>query len=241
MGTVAQRAEVKPGAGWQRFRAWFGQRARVFLPVIYAWDESQTLRNVETVRNVGADGVFLINHGMGYQGLLRITAAAISKHGPRFVGVNCLDLRTHELIRRLPDGVAGVWSNDVPALGAEPETVDALDHARRMRHWDGLLLAPLITGEAAAASGAAETRLSVDVPTIVGRGIGSSEEVDVVRSVSESIGEAPLAIAAGVDSDYVDQVLPFVNCVMTAARGNEKLEEVDQDEARRLSDKVHTS
>ena len=58
--------------GWRRFRTRFPERNRVFLPVLYVAEETQALCNTEIAVEAHADGVFLINNGIGYQRLLRI-------------------------------------------------------------------------------------------------------------------------------------------------------------------------
>jgi hypothetical protein len=59
-----------------RFRRVFHHR-HVVLPVIHVSDLEQALRNTHLAHEEGADGVFLINHGIGHVALLERDYTAI--------------------------------------------------------------------------------------------------------------------------------------------------------------------
>ena len=52
-----------------RFRQVFANR-HVVLPVIHVKSPSQAVRNARLARDLGCDGVFLINHGISYGQLI---------------------------------------------------------------------------------------------------------------------------------------------------------------------------
>jgi len=226
----------------RRFRERFPDRERVFLPVSYAAEEKRTLHNVDIAREAHADGLFLVNHGIGSQRLLRIAQKVVGLHPGLFVGVNCLDLHAQDVIRRLPDGVAGVWTDDpLTADGVRPGAA-SLDQARQSTGWDGLLFAAV--GPEAAADRAGTPAAVVgatayaDVPTIVAAGLGP-RDVQVVRELSRTLGRQPLAVAARITSEGVDALLPYATCIMTAAQANDGLEHMDVREATQLAAKIH--
>ncbi len=228
---------------WRRFRRRFANRNHVFLPVIYASDEKQALQNVEIAREADADGVFLLNHGIGHQRLMRITKQVIAIHPDLFVGVNCLDLRPQDVICRLPDGVEGVWANNPPTPDGLNDSATAIRQARQTTGWDGLLFAPITAAVAGGGTPASSTLIAamhyVDVPTIVGNGSGLQKAPQVCWDVRRVLGDRPLGIASSIDSDSIDTLLPCANCVMTAACVNNLLEQMDSCQARQLATKTH--
>lgn len=215
--------------GWRRFRSHFPGREQVFLSVIYAADEAQSLSNARIAEQAGADGAFLINCGIDCQRLFEIAAKVVERRGGMFVGVNCIDLPAQDVIRRLPDGVDGVWSSERPAAGPVARTASGIRQARREAGWGGLYFATALSGVHAA---------HIDVPTISGPGPGEPA-VPVVRVACERFRGWPLALAADITSQSVDAFLPYVSCIMTTARVGIGLEEMDPEEAERLAARIH--
>src|SRR5215469_16423548 len=102
---LQRRAPREPGAGsggsakegkWMealgsRYRQAFPGRHAV-LPVVHVDSLQQAQRNVRIAREAGADGVFLINHGMADEVLLDIHTAVADRQTGWWVGVNCLGM-----------------------------------------------------------------------------------------------------------------------------------------------------
>lgn len=227
----------------RRFQQSFPDRPRVFLPVIYTADESQALRNVEVAREAEGDGVFLVNHGIGYQQLLRIAGEVVRLHPDLFVGVNCLDLRPQDVVCRLPQGVSAVWTNSLPADETAQDMALALRQARQESGWPGMFFASvpahaesdyhsLLDAVAAAAP-------YVDVPTVVGNGSGPHQDARFCQKLRKKLGEHPIGIAAHITSEFVDTLLPHADCVLTTASSSSALEQMDLAEATRLAAKTH--
>lgn len=138
---VRQRDQTS--VSWAWVGAHFPGRRRVTLAVVPTTDEPAALPAVAAARQAGADGVFLVNAGIGHQTLLRIAGAVARRYEPFFVGVNCRDLRTQDVFCRLPQGVRGVWSQTAGLLPPEPSTVAAIAEAHHATGWPGLLFAQI--------------------------------------------------------------------------------------------------
>jgi hypothetical protein len=130
-------------AAWAWLAAHFPGRRRVSLAVVPTTDETPALSVVTAARDSGADGVFLVNAGIGHQKLLRIASGIAQRCAGFFVGVNCLDLRPQDVFCRLTAGVAGVWSRTPGLLPFEPAVVAAIADAYRASAWRGLFFAQI--------------------------------------------------------------------------------------------------
>lgn len=238
-----QPGDAKPREAWQRFRAHFGTSDRVFLPVVYAIDETQALRNADIAREAQADGVFLVNHGIGCQQLLQIAAKMADAQPGLFVGVSCLDLSTQNVVRCLPPGVRGVWANESPTADGAGKDADAISEARWASGWDGLLFGTLpsrgLRKDHNSLDGLVAAMSHIDVPTVVGYAKTQPADLLEFRALRRAFGDRPFGIAASIGPDVVEALLPYVNCVMTAPRAGQGLEHLDLQETRRLAAKIH--
>lgn len=225
-----------------RYRARFGDK-KVVLPVIHATSEAQVLQNVRRAVTAGADGVFLINHDVSAQELLRFHDEVRRLHPSLWVGVNCLEHHPSWVIER-PD-VAGVWADYAGdfSLGMPP-VGDGWRKLPPGGSWDGLYFGgvafkgqrrvlpadlPKVTLRAAE---------WMDVVTTSGLGTGQAADVEKVRVMREALGSAPLALASGVTPDNVREYLPYVNAFLVASGISLDFENLDLNRTRRLVDLV---
>jgi len=227
-------------AGRRRFVRYFGDRPCVFLAVVYATGDQQALQNVESARNSEADGVFLVNYGLDSRGLLEVAKLAVERHPHFFIGVNCLDLSIRETVRRIPSGLAGVWTSRESVRESVGE-VDLLRRARESAGWDGLIFAPAPSHskliEQSDAANAPENTYGIDVPTI--QGVRPAALKSRCRKLKSSSPDQPLGLAAAVDSIAIDEAAPYVNSIMTSASSDHSsLSRLDSGEARRLAARV---
>ena len=204
-----------------KFRSTFTHR-HVVLPVIHVESELQALRNAEIAFHGGADGVFLINHSVGSESLLKTHDAAADRFPDAWIGVNCLDLRPSEVFTRISERVDGVWADNamIDESGEQqPDAQSVLDargkaggHAlyfggvafKYQRHVDDL------TSAARRATG------FMDVVTTSGPGTGQAVHIDKIRAMKEALGTFPLAIASGITPDNIGDYLLHSDCYLVA-------------------------
>ena len=114
----------------------------VVLPVVHVDSLEQAKRNAQLARDAGADGVFLINHGMSHAQLLQIHGFVSGELPGWWIGVNCLGLPPAETFSKLKDEVAGVWVDNAmidERLGSERSRFDLIeqpdDAIRKAMEW----------------------------------------------------------------------------------------------------------
>ena len=212
----------------------------VVLPVIHVVDGHQAVRNAGVAREVGADGVFLINHDIPYTALLKAHAAVAAAHTDWWVGVNCLDLAPVEVFRYLNEQVAGVWIDNAcidERTEAQCEAESILS-ARRTSGWQGLYFGGVafkyqreIEDVASAASIAAGY---MDVVTTSGLGTGQAALPGKIRTMKQALGKYPLAVASGITPENVTDYLDFMDYILVATGISTRIDELDAERTRML-------
>jgi predicted TIM-barrel enzyme len=233
-----------PGTRQQaRLRQVFPGRSRVFLPVVHVRDETQAAENVQIARDAGADGVFLINHGLGHQRLLRIAQEAAERNAKLFVGVNCLDLPAEGVFSRVPRCIRGVWTDNAGICAGDPDAAIRIRAAREQSDWDGLYFGgvafkyqPLNGSPGEAARLAVDY---VDVVTTSGSGTGVPPSVAKVAAMRGAIGMCPLAIASGITPENIVGFLPHADAFLVATGISQNFNNLDPARTRMLAALVH--
>lgn len=216
-----------------RFRNVFSNR-HVILPVIHVVNEGQAARNVQISRDAGADGVFLINHGLPWWELLSIQRTVAARHESWWIGVNCLDLPPQDVFRRIDNTVAGVWVDN--ALIDEDKTIqpdaEAVNEAKAKAGWNGLYFGGVafkyqrqVEDLASAATIASHY---MDVVTTSGPGTGHAASLDKIGAMKRALGDTPLAIASGITPENVRSYLEIADCFLVATGISKSFEELDQ-------------
>lgn len=225
-----------------RLRRFFPGRSRVFLTVVHVRDDAQAVANVEFARDAGADGVFLINHGMGHQNLLSIAGRIAAADSAFFVGVNCLDLPAEAVFSRLPEGVHGVWTDNAGINSGDEYAAPRIRAAQLASGWDGLHVGGVafkyqpLAGTAADAARCAIDY--VDVITTSGPGTGKPPLVGKIEAMRSAIGDHPLAIASGITPENVGDYLPLVDCFLVATGISENFHDLDPERVRMLASRI---
>lgn len=221
------------------------RRRHVVLPVIHVASEEQALRNARIAREAHADGIFLINHGMRSDELLRIHDVVDRALPDWWVGVNCLDLTPAEVFSRISGRVAGVWVDDARIREDLPEQAEAAAVARaraasgsKALYFGGVAFKyqrPVADVGRAARIAAGY----VDVVTTSGPGTGQAADVEKLRAMRAALGATPLAVASGITPDNIGDYLPVADCFLVATGISSSFEELDPARVRALVDRVH--
>lgn len=216
----------------------------VILPVIHVESRDQALRNAQIARHEGADGVFLIDHGMAQGKLLDIHEAVADVHPEWFVGVNCLGWSPEDVFNAISPKVRGVWTdnalideNQAPQPAAE--RVQALRQRRvpRCLYFGGVAFKhqrPVSNLEAACWT----AKRFMDVVTTSGSATGQAADVDKIRRMKKTLGHIPLAIASGITPENVAQYLSVADCFLVATGISHTFTELDPAKLRTLVQRV---
>jgi hypothetical protein len=203
------------------FRAIFPKR-HTFLPVIHVQDHrdgvtsvtlAHTIEQVEVARVNGADGVFLIGHGMHHLNLLFMQEKVRDAIPNYWIGVNCLDLGPEDVFAQVTNLVDGVWVDNAEVMEHSEEQPSAarIRNAKVLARYRGLYFGGVafkyqrhVTDLARGARIATDY---VDVVTTSGIGTGSKPSPDKITVMKSAIGNHPLAIASGMTAENVHEYL----------------------------------
>jgi predicted TIM-barrel enzyme len=209
------------------------QGPHVVLPVIHVLSSDQAVRNAEIAYAAGADGIFLINHGVKYSALLDTYRAVVSKFPQWWIGINCLDLHPSDIFTHISSQVSGVWTDNAliyENMIPQPQAEDVL-LAIQAGHWHGLYFGGVafkyqhpVEDVALAASIAMRY---MDVVTTSGPGTGLAAHIDKIYAMKAAIGKFPLAIASGITPENIIDYLPCADCFLVATGISRNFEELD--------------
>jgi phosphoribosylanthranilate isomerase len=214
------------------------------LPVIHVDSLEQAERNTGIAREAGADGAFLINHGMADEALLDIQAAVADTHTGWWVGVNCLGMSPEQVFGAVPRKVNGVWVDNAGIEEAQEHQpyADRVLAVRDSRVADCLYFGGVafkyqrhVEDLEAACRVAARY---MDVVTTSGPGTGHAAEVEKVRRMKRALGGTPLGIASGITPENVGDYLPHADCFLVATGISRSFTELDASRVRALVERV---
>lgn len=217
---------------------------RTVLPVVHVDSLEQARLNAKVARKAGADGVFLINHGMRDEQLLGIHAEVRLDHPGWWVGVNCLGLPPETAFSMISGAVDGLWVDDAGVderLADQPYavSVDAVRRAKAPRclYFGGTAFKyrrPVADLETACKAAARH----MDVVTTSGPGTGHAADLEKIRRMKAALGDFPLAIASGITPENVVEYLPYVDSLLVATGISRSFTELDPAKVRDLVETV---
>jgi uncharacterized protein len=216
------------------------------LPVIHVETRSEALSNAQIAREAGADGVFLINHGMADEPLLEIHASVADAHPGWWIGVNCLGITPDDVFRSVSERVCGVWADNAGIEEGQEEQPYAkvvLDLRNMLapsclyfggvafkyqRHVQALEQASRLAAQ------------FMDVVNNSGPGTGQAAPVDKIRRMKLVLGDRPLAIASGVTPENVGDYLPHADSFLVATGISRSFTELDPARLKALIRRVRS-
>jgi len=229
----------------------FGKR-RVFLPVIHIQGgRAGALASIAVAFEGGADGVFLINQGMGTAEMMtELLPRARAQHPGFWIGVNVLGLEPAEILARYrPDWISGIWSDDA---GVDAMNAQRVEHAAAQytaavakAKWPGLYFGgtafktqrPIPADKLADVARAAAAFM--DVVTTSGLGTGRAADLEKVKTMRAAIPGKPMALASGITPENVAQYLPYVEAYLVATGIEKTFGVLDPQKVRALADTIH--
>jgi len=227
---------------------------KVFLVVIHAFNEMQVNENLAIAKENGADGVFLINHGvLGCKELLNIFSSVRQKKqycpGEFWMGLNFLGLsaiEALEFISARENFVDGLWSDNAGLKMNSQLPTDQLikfDRIRKSSAWKGLFFGSIaFKGQEYYEKHTEATHLVmpyVDVVTTSGPSTGYPPPVVKIKEMKEVLGNKPLAIASGISSENVDLFLPYTKYFLVATSISSGFNNLDSAQVKRLAKIIH--
>lgn len=221
----------------------FGRSTRIFIPVIHYAGTAECLESIRTAKRAGADGVCLIDQGIGWRDLRGMLPAIRRELSSLPLGLNLLGAPP----RAYRPGQA--WAIDYADFHwTDHRTAFALD-----------LKAPWFGGVAFKTEGhtppeqypehvAEALYQGVTVAVTSGPGTGHAAPVEKVRAIRQCLDtEAPrrdaapiLGLASGVTVDNAADYLPWVDVWLVASGIERSFGVLDPERTERLAAIIHS-
>jgi len=208
--------------------------------------------NVEKAMRAGADGAFLVNHGVSYKFVLEWASIIAEKFKDFWIGINLLGLFALEVFDLLPvdTHIKGVWVDDAgindtlsPHEQSYPQRVcDKIATKFKGIYFGGVAFKYqrdavnvnyIATGNAA--------RNYMDVVTTSGIATGVPADIEKVKKIKMAIGKVPLALASGVSSENVHLYSKFVDCFIVPTSVSDSFHELSEVKMQELVSKLATT
>lgn len=199
---------------------------RKFFPVIHCLPPNQSqgighaLCNTRAAMDNGADGVFLIGHGVRFQELTLIYEVVRKQFPEIWIGINFLDIpcdtcgrepRKLTTAANRCQGLNALWVDGMPTERlAVPKTTQVFGGVAFK------YIAPRLKGDTLA-NACRQAPRYVDVATTSGDQTGSAPSIAKLKSIKRGLDDKiPLALASGITSQNVLGFLSLVDMFLVA-------------------------
>ncbi|MGI9407922.1 MAG: BtpA/SgcQ family protein [Hyphomicrobiaceae bacterium] len=212
------------------FRQLFKTTGPAVLPVIHATDVEQVVRNVRTIVEGRAQGIFLINHDFEHEKLVPIIRRTRATFPSLWLGVNFLGVTGRDAFPILgeleADGcpVDAYWADDarIDERAEIQAEADEIDSVRTESGWSGLYFGGTafkkqrdVAPEDFARAAEIACR-HMDAVTTSGIATGKAADVSKIETFRRACGDHPLTIASGVTPDNIHQYASLVDAILVA-------------------------
>jgi len=219
-------------------QAW--KTSHAVLPVIHVESLEQARRNAHVAFDAGADGIFLINHGLSGEQLLGVADKLRGEFDKRWIGINCLDFPNERTIERATLlGLDGVWADnghideDKPMREQERADVIRKILTDRVMYFGGVAFKTQRPSKNPWLAAKLATPY-MDVVTTSGPGTAKAADLDKIRQMRGGAGDALLGIASGITPENVKSYMPYANCFLVASGIGSSWSELDPTRVRML-------
>lgn len=206
-----------------------------FTAVVHVATAAQAIEQTDLALSNGAGGVFLIDHGAGYDSLLATHARVRETFPLAWIGLNFLDLTPPLAMLKLPPDADALWMDTIASAD-----VSQTAGGRQYRIFGGAAFKYQSQGHSpgAMAQDVASRLRREDVVTTSGPGTGQAATAEKVRLMKEVLGDRLLALASGVTPGNVEDYAPFVDCFLVATGISQSFHEFDPAKVRALADRL---
>lgn len=206
-------------------------RPKIF-PVVHVHGTQLALEQSSLALSAGADGIFLIDHGVvGLAGLIEAYEVVRAAFQGAFLGLNLLNGGPVEAFRALAIAEAqglltslpnAVWVDDLRASAALTllDDLPTLMNGRRPLLYGGVAFKytpTFIDVPSVAAAELQDLLAYTDVPTTSGAGTGRAPAPAKLRVMKQVVGLRSLAVASGLSADNLDDYIGTVDDILVAS------------------------
>jgi uncharacterized protein len=202
------------------------------IPVIHMTSEKQVLVNVKTCIDCGIRKVFIINHAVSVDELLKC-ARAVKEYYPSVgVGVNILGIDAETALSMKMPFVNALWCD---------ETITAKKIQNRV--FEGMVFGGVAFKYQPQPSdlglACRESMVTTDVATTSGSGTGKPAHLHKIKLMREYLGEHPLAIASGVSAENVGDYVGLADYLLVATSITDANEMIVKEKLQKLISKIN--
>jgi hypothetical protein len=188
--------------------------------VIHVRSLDQVERNIELVFAAGLNQVFLINHGIYTDKLLKIAEKILDTYPKLWVGVNLLGRQDYE---EIDPRIKGYWTDHL------------ISDKRPKQEYFGGFAFKYQRNRANYSQEACDRAITLcDVITTSGEGTGIAADLEKIRTIRSRIGDYPLALASGVRPDNIKSYAGLVDHYLVATGISKDFHNFDPDKLRAL-------
>ena len=202
------------------------------IPVIHMVNENNVRTNINTCVDVGIKKVFLINHVVSVNDLIKCAIRTKEDHPDLWIGLNMLGTTTEDALSMEVKGIDGLWCD----ASITPE------RASEYRNFKGMFFGGLAFKYQPQPKdlelACKQAILSTDVATTSGSATGKAANIDKMKLIREYLGNHPMAIASGVSADNIDSYKGIVDYLLVASSITTKGEMIIKEKLLELKEKL---
>lgn len=207
-------------------------RKTEIIPVIHMLNVNQVLTNIKTCVECGIKKVFIINHVVTIEDLIKCSLSVKQNYPDLWVGINMLGSSTENSLLFDNSEIDGLWCD----ASITPEK------AKKYRRFKGMFFGGLAFKYQPQPKdlklACEEAILATDVATTSGVGTGKAADVNKIKLIREYLGDHPMAIASGVSSNNIDNYKDIVDYVLVASSITTSGEMIIKDKLIELKSKI---
>lgn len=231
-----------------------------FYPVIHCYDGATNNKNIKIAIDNGADGIFLINHGVlsDYSFELSVRNACIRYKIFTKIGANFLNLSNIEALKKAVDfGLDMLWVDNggFDQLNKfQDELYEAaceFDESNKIEIFAGVHFKYQAKPTRSIQDSVTNCLLDTFVPTLSGSATGTPASVDFIRDAFSACQDLnnnmvisdqyKLAIASGISIENVNDYLPYIDHFLVASSILDEKDErlFDEEKLKTLRETIH--
>jgi hypothetical protein len=182
------------------------------IPVIHVINYEQVIKNLVTCKSLGIKKVFLISHMSANEQLIVMAKEIKFLMPDMWIGINLLGVPTIDVLTNPElDKLDAIWADvTITSEMAKKRTFKG-------QFFGGLAFKYQRDSHNISQDSCDEAKLSTDVATTSGAGTGMEAEMYKINTIRERLGEHPMAIASGVNTDNISHYKGIVNYLLVAS------------------------
>lgn len=199
-----------------------------FYPVVHIHNFPQTFENVKMAKDLGGDGVFLIDHRGHPLSFLVEEMVAKFQDADFFIGVNYLGVDNLQALQDAASlGCKMLWSDnaemDEEDYQISGERLLELQQKLDVRFFGGVHFKYQRKPKRSIGESLRRAVRYVEYPTLSGRATGVAADLDFIREAHSVFQQEVnndnrgLAIASGISTDNVELYLPYIDAFLVAS------------------------